>query len=295
VSEQEKKYTEQDLKESRYKCIWCGKKITMTKISTAYVSRSKNSFNDKMIWCKDCVNEKYNEYLFKYDDIRKAVFFTCRKFDIPFFEDKLNWIANQLDESNCNEKAFGAYMQKIYTLHWDEVSVCFDDGVTNLESTHSNDNINENDAIKWGSNFSTEDCDFLNIELEDWKLTHKCETKAEKTLLKEICIKELEIRKARTQDNDTKGLVKELQELMKTAAVDGAKANAASAGKSAEAYSLWIKDIEERRPAEYFEDKKIFHDVDDIDTYFKQYVTRPTKNFITGNRDFNVNEDLVVE
>ncbi len=57
-----------------------------------------------------------------------------------------------------------------------------------------------------------------------------------------------------------------------------------------------MKVIEENEPASYYEDKKLFKDFDDIDFYFKKYVTRPLKNFVTQSRDFNVDtEDDVDE
>jgi hypothetical protein len=46
--------------------------------------------------------------------------------------------------------------------------------------------------------------------------------------------------------------------------------------------------IEETEPAEYYADKTMFKDFDNIGFYFEKYVTRPLKNFVMGSRDFNV-------
>ena len=78
---------------------------------------------------------------------------------------------------------------------------------------------------------------------------------------------------------------------MRTASVDPAKANMASSGKSLDTFSAFIKTIEETEPAEYYKDKALFKDFDNINFYFEKYVRRPLKNFVTGSRDFNVDAD----
>ena len=143
----------------------------------------------------------------------------------------------------------------------------------------------------WGDNYEYEDYIYLEKELAEWKKTHKADTKAEEMLLKEICHKSLEIRKSRERNGNSADLVKQLQDLMKTAAVDPSKTSSIGAGKSQETFSAFIKTIEETEPAEYFKDKELFKDFDNLDFYFKKYLTRPLKNFITQSRDFNVSSE----
>jgi hypothetical protein len=141
----------------------------------------------------------------------------------------------------------------------------------------------------WGEGLSFDDYSYLETELDDWKKTHRSDTKAEVTLLKEICFKMLEIRKKRNVDaGSTGGLVKELQDLMKTASIDPGKASLANAGKSQDTFSSFIKTIEENEPADYYKDKGLFKDYDNIEWYFDRFLRRPLKNFITGSRDFSL-------
>lgn len=148
---------------------------------------------------------------------------------------------------------------------------------------------------EWGKGFTLEQYEYLEYELNNCKKTLKCDTWSEDTLLKEICIKKLEIRDKRERKEDTKDDIKELQGLMKTCAVDPAKTSLANSSKALDAFGVWIKDIEEKSPAEWYKDKKKFKDIDGIDDYLKKYVTRPIKNFITGSRDFNVDKDVMVD
>lgn len=148
---------------------------------------------------------------------------------------------------------------------------------------------------EWGKGFTLEQYEYLEYELNNCKKTLKCDTWSEDTLLKEICIKKLEIRDKRERKEDTKDDIKELQGLMKTCAVDPAKTSLANSSKALDAFGVWIKDIEEKSPAEWYKDKKKFKDIDGIDDYLKKYVMRPIKNFITGSRDFNVDKDVMVD
>ena len=48
-----------------------------------------------------------------------------------------------------------------------------------------------------------------------------------------------------------------------------------------------LKDIENYKPCEYFEDKSIYEDFDGIGDYFNRFVLRPMRNLLTGSRDFD--------
>ena len=60
-----------------------------------------------------------------------------------------------------------------------------------------NEDIDDDLILFWGRGFNIDDIIFLEAELSAWKETHKCDNQAEITLLREICIKILEIRQAR--------------------------------------------------------------------------------------------------
>jgi hypothetical protein len=277
--------------EQEYRCVNSKCKKIITK-NNSYISKNDDNFNGQMVWCKQCVQNKFDDYFHEYNNIRKALFLVCRRFNIPFIEDKFVMTDNHLQEKKFPaDKALGYYMQKVYTLHYNGEK-CFDDGMTDLfQDNFNNIDGEENRVKKWG-NFGTEDLDFLDYELEDWQKTHSCENKAELTLLKLICIKELDIRKMIEAHQDTSKALKDLQDLMKTASVDPAKANVAGAGKSLDCFGVWVKDIEEKRPAEWYEDQDKYKDIDGFGTYLKNYVYRPIENFLTGNRNFFVDDNI---
>ena len=144
----------------------------------------------------------------------------------------------------------------------------------------------------WGKGYETDEYRWFEGELDSWKMSHKCDTKAEETLLKEIVFKQFEIEKARQEEGNTATLVKELQDLMKTASVDPSKANTMGQGRN-DTFSSFIKLIESDEPAEVFGDERdAFVDFAGIDKYFQNYVVRPLKNFVLQSRDFNIEDGL---
>jgi hypothetical protein len=197
-------------------------------------------------------------------------------------------------------KFFGIYKAKLYTVvnSVDYTQKAGMEDFTFREPVIKPENISSNNVpnayelkMRWGDNLDMTDYIWLETELSEWKKTHKCDTKAEVTLLEQICLTELAIRGARSEGRAPGALIKELQDLMKTANLDPAKTSVAGSGKSQDTYSAFIKTIEENEPAEYFTDKKLFKDFDNLDFYFKTYITRPLQNFVTQSRNFDVTSE----
>jgi hypothetical protein len=257
--------------------------------------------NGLMSVCIDCMVEKYNSIYQVEHTLGRSLLRTCRLFNVAYDPKVVETVERRMDtamkaKSPSPYGAIGYYMNSIRKPGMNETSLTFvEPDATALQSGLKDGEVvpGTKDYLEdmWGQGYSFEDYQFLEKELSEWKETHKSDTKAEMTLLKEICHKVLEIRKKRLSGDAPATAIKELQELMKTASIDPAKSNSAGIGKSMDAFSSFIKKIEETEPASYYKDKGLFDDFDNLDFYFKKYVQRPLKNFITGSRDFNVTED----
>ena len=258
--------------------------------------------------CRDCCKEIYLRYYSFEHDLRKSIYRTCKTLNWLYTERAIDATERTLNSRSTapdSESVIGTYRSKLSMRD-------FGDGIRRLEEEGTKDltfkefsDVTErpttdeigDDAFGektvdlkdfWGSNFTYDQYVFLEAELARWKATHLSDTYAQISLLKELCYKELEIRNARVEGNGTSAMIKEKQDLMKTASVDPAKANAASFGQNKESFGLIIKQIEETEPAEFYKDKDLFKDFDNLAWYFEKYLRRPLKNFITGSRDFNV-------
>lgn len=138
-----------------------------------------------------------------------------------------------------------------------------------------------------GKGYEKEDYIFLQETFAEWTTRYKCDTLAEEKTYKFLSLKELEIQKARERGDNVDKLEETFRKLMSDANVTPRDANAASDPENMNALGLWIKDIEKYRPAEYFEDKKLYFDFFGIKDYLDRFIFRPLKNLLTGSRDFD--------
>jgi hypothetical protein len=254
--------------------------------------------NGKMSVCRDCIMGMYDNMFQNEKTMSKTIYRLCRLLDVRYEESSIDMTEKKIEKIGGTKKnsAFGYYLANLKSVGVKNSGiddVTFNDISPTIVTDPITEDEDEDEHLRrfWGINFNYDDYVFLEEEFDDWKKTHKCDTKAESSLLKELCYKELEIRKARVEGKSTASLVKEKQDLMKTASVDPAKTSVAGGGKSQDTFSSFIKIIEETEPADYYADKGLFRDFDNIDFYFRKYVVRPLKNFITQSRDFNVEAD----
>jgi len=255
------------------------------KLTDFYMTINNYFFKaSKIHICKDCIKE----FVYTEDGEINLKNFKkiLRVLDMPF-------IQNCFDSSIADRKdTFGVYYKNIALNH---LGKSYEDGDNEELSNVIQKAVKTEQEIKgfWGDGFEDKEYDFLEDELARWKQTHKCDVQAEITLLREICITILDTRNARKDNKPTKELRKELQDLMKTASVDPAKANSIGSGQTVDRFGVWLKDIEEKKPSEWWQDQEKYKDADGFLSYIKDYIVRPIRNFFSGNKDFMINgEDL---
>jgi hypothetical protein len=247
--------------------------------------------------CKECVDEMYDIILSSENSHQTTTLRMCKLFNLEYNEIALDSAIKQA-ETKGSTKMFGLYRAKLLlqlrtSVKDTNVDYSYKDNpIINTGAVTPSEKDVDADVISfWGEGYETHEYQWLESNLDEWKKSHRCDTMAEETLLKEITFKQLEIERARHEKSNTASLVKELQELMKTASVDPSKANTMGQSRN-DTFSSFIKMIEADEPAEVFgAERDAFKDFSNIGSYFKKYVVRSIKNFMTGSRDFNVEED----
>lgn len=287
------------------KYIYC-RKCQETKDETRFYKATDSLIdsNGFMSVCKTCCTDIYNAFFLEEKDISRTILRVCRilniRYDTDAVDSTIQQVATYSEKGAVSDNIFGMYKSKLISVQKTRIGergntsdYTFEEPSVLPPSVKLEGDEKEIESLEqfWGIGFDYEDYSFLEKELSEWKKTSKCDTKAEESLLKEICHKQLDIRKKRLSGGVTGNLVKELQDLMKTAAVDPSKVSASQTGKSFDTFSNFIKVIEQNEPADYYKDKKLFADYDNIGFYFEKYVTRPLRNFVTLSRDFNVSDD----
>lgn len=224
-------------------CNMCGN-TTITK-TNAYVSYSFFAIDGRMPICKSCATDIFLKYWNQLKDERLAIFYTCRKLDIPYIEDiyqsaistRETYKNNNLDKKDYKPSPlFVYYMSRIYTSSaapYGSPKV-FDDG---SQFTDINGKILDKDDLdkneieinetkikelvkKWGSNNTLRVEDYMYLESQyDEMVNSYGEPKdySAKMYFKDIAQTSLQIKKKRESGHDIDKLIKLRNQL-----IDGA-------------------------------------------------------------------------
>lgn len=299
-------YAQEQLSQGKYYCRKCMKFLPERNFYKA-VDKKRVDTNGKISVCKNCAQEIYDE-LFKETPVMEKVIHTmCTTLNVAFINNAVDATKAHIDtltDSGKNVKAiFSIYLQKLVAVN-PTMDKSADVDMTYVDVgtvyTDKQFDIKESPIPKdvldfWGRQYPEEDIRFLEKEYTNLKMTHVVKTYAEITLAKQVCFTVLDIEKVRSgkAEGDMTKMLRSVQDLMKSLDIAPNVANTNTASEDDETFGMWIKDIEKSEPARWLKDNPqygIYRDIDNIDKYYKDYVVRPLKNFITESRDFNVEE-----
>lgn len=285
-----KKELKQNEKEIKVTCLRCG----TTRQASFYVA--KDQFREavrKVPYCKSCVRDIYDYYLEKCEgNINLAVYFTCRKIDVPYihsnFEGAMNNIKNPSASIQGVTEVIPAYFKGLAFSDQNGWGYTFDDsqGEENIAGLAVFDNVtkvkknkrfypnvkfnpDEYDIIeydtallqqKWGM-FPNSDLAYLEAEYLDWVDKLKgINDKSTEIMVKEVCLQCNEIRKGREMNENVEKKIATLQSLLKTSGL--IEKQDSFIGETC--INMGIEDIENQRPIKTVDPE--LQDVDNIRT-----------------------------
>lgn len=288
--------------------IYCRKcmKILPSKKFFVAVDGGFIDSNKYMSVCKDCIQTLYDNVYKETNSFEKTIHKLCIALNIRYSNDAMSAARTHIEtmqDKGKNVKAFFAiYKMKLLAtqstmdksastdMSYEDVGTIF---ITEEENTKDNP-IPKALVQFWGEDFEYDEIQFLETNYTEFKKTHSTDTYAEVILLKQVCYTMLNIQDLRSNNGDTGKAIKELQELMKNLAISPNAIKAGNVSQDSETLGLWIQDIEKSEPAQWLlSDPRgdMYRDVGDVDAYFQKYIVRPLKNFITGSKDFNIDDD----
>ena len=283
------------------KCTCCGENKKLTE----YYSTSSYFMKDtgKVHTCKQCIwefvgidDEKTN-----FNKVKE----TLRMIDKPFLYDL--WFASANEAENREGNLFKLYMKNLgmkqnRELTWE--SSQFEPSTPSTGSKEIVPPINEDDLIifdeaelkrlnqTWGK-FTVDDYVFLENFYGEYHNNFPTDTPAQVNIYKNLAKIHLQAEKE-LEKNNIKGY-KDLIELSSKMHTDGNIKPMQSSGmnddKALSTYGMWIKAIENDEPCEYFENKPIYEDFDQLKKYFEKWFIRPFKNIFNVSKDFDVGDD----
>lgn len=242
--------------------------------------------------CKHCIQE-YIYVKKQLDETRfKEILMIC---DYPFFQD--------IFEKSLSDKkeVFGVYVKNVllknqksmkdnnYRLTWKDSSFGATETINKPKQTKTVDVEKldlESLSKKWGKNFTADELEYLEESYKQWEKSSDVSVVSQERIVKRICIKELRIYQAESAGEPTDKLDESYIKLMNSGNLTPKVLADKKNSDSKQTVPMKIRDIELYHPAEFFKKKKVFEDVDDIYTYYKDLLLRPLLNLLVGHKDF---------
>lgn len=286
-----------------FKCISCA--TSYKKLDGNFPASQSELFsgwNYHLPICKKCLDKLFEHYTTVYGgDEDMAIRRICEKFDIYYSESLLS--ASR--KINKNVSRMSTYISKSNLIQYKgktfDTTLDEERGII-IESREQVEEegmaITKAAMDRWGVGIFSED-DYALLE-EHYKMLKKanpnCDSNQE-IFVKSLCHLNLLMMRS-LKNNDLDGYAKANSEYGKTFTKAGLKTVQETDKNADDCWGLFMEQISQYTPEEYYKDKKMYADVDGIGKQFERFVLRPLKNILlkTNQRDeeFNV-EDAIVD
>ena len=219
---------------------------------------------------------------------------TLRMLDKAFIADL--WESTLIECEGTKKKVFGIYMKNIAMpqyrgFTWDDSNFTSEKG----DSENSYEDYTDSDLMRlskfWGS-YSEEDYRFLEEFYGDYTTNYSSDTPSQRVLYKNIAKTHLQAEKALSSDK-----IKEYKDLMELSSklhndgnIKPVQATGGERDAGLSTYGLWIKEIEQEEPCEFFDKREKYADYDGFKKYVENWLLRPMKNIFNISKDFNVKD-----
>lgn len=283
-----------------FNCVCCGKHYVRQKGNfPATRSPLFASNNYYLPFCRHCI-EKHYEQLVDYfsGNEEKAVDRICQIADW-YYRDDIWAITRKVATGSARVIM---YPGKMVISQYTEKGTTYLDTIRDRASTvvQSYDEFEERreqgetgvtkaQIKRWGLGF--EENEYRQLDDHYKSLSESIDTNdvVQDTLAKDLCEIKIQQTRARNKnDVDTfQKLTKLYQDTLKSANLK-VRAGAAAAINDDEAcWGNTVRMVERYCPAEYYQDKKLYHDADGLGSYLKRFLERATRNFFGGTREMD--------
>jgi len=258
--------------------------------------------NGHMSICSECIADMYHNFYSTDTDISRTIYRMCKILNIQYNEGAVDSAKRHVATMEGNGKTvsnpFGIYKTKLLKSQKTSLTnrdmaedFTFEEITPEVREKLQPNGKTEADLIYfWGDNFTQDDYIFLERELSEYQGSNVCDTKQQFSLFKNICIKSLQMRIARSEGRSDSALLKDYQALLKTAGIDPSRATAANTGESIDTFGKKIELYENFDPCEVYTDRELYKDYFGIGKYYDYHVTRPIQNFTGQTKRFPISE-----
>ena len=283
-------------KDSKCVCCSCGEPLALTKF---YKSNSVFYADGHLPICKECFSSKFGHFAAEYHSNKMAMQRMCMTFDIYFNEvafdscdtDDSTVLGNYFRKLNLSQHKGKTYEDSIkegFDLSGDRKPVKETQGVVNVdnddEENENADMIDPADIEKWGAGLEPTDYTILNSHYRLLSSSNpQCDGNAEIFII-DLCYTKMQqmkaVRESRVDDYKklTESYIKSFTQAGLKTVKDTNAMEDFTIGVNAET-------IEKYTPAEYYKNRSLYKDHDNIGDYIDRFLLRPLRNLMRGTKD----------
>lgn len=283
-------------KDSKCVCCSCGEPLALTKF---YKSNSVFYADGHLPICKECFSSKFGHFAAEYHSNKIAMQRMCMTFDIYFNEaafdscdtDDSTVLGNYFRKLNLSQhkgKTFEDSIKEGFDLSGDRKPVKETQEVVNVDSddekNENADMIDPADIEKWGAGLEPTDYTILNSHYRLLSSSNpQCDGNAEIFII-DLCYTKMQqmkaVRESRVDDYKklTESYIKSFTQAGLKTVKDTNAMEDFTIGVNAET-------IEKYTPAEYYKNRSLYKDHDNIGDYIDRFLLRPLRNLMRGTKD----------
>lgn len=280
-------------------CPICDTDKPLMHFPYSYTSINKSYNESRMFYCKDCCKKISQEIMWEYKSIRLGLKGICNFFSMPIVNNIIDDFAKAYEEEGCRTIVdwVSLYLKALKDNNipeeaWDNYAhnVLMSDPLWR-ELDESELGTFKEIRDKWGDRPVSE-YEFLEATWQRYTngLTL---TPAQESLYRQLCVCELNIREKEKARQSAATEQKMAITLMAKLDIDKFKSGKDSAENKMIEEKIYF--IEHTDPADYFEDKDKFKDIQGIEEYTNDVLKRPMRNLLLNSNDYKIIEDYVEE
>jgi hypothetical protein len=134
--------------------LYCRKCEETKSDSNFYSATSEVDSNGKMSVCKSCINEQYDRFFKRFNDMTTAIYKTCQLFDVRFsnqaFDALKSHMMKTIEKGGELKAPFGTYKSKLS-------STGKTNGITDMDFIHSDKMVDNEDEFEEDYEFDNDD------------------------------------------------------------------------------------------------------------------------------------------
>lgn len=276
---------------------WCTAEGRLLPIEDFYKSKSPRDRLGVQCMCKSCANDLINVMLKSHGGgIKSALWYTCASLDQPFVERLYDIFAEKQEGVKSTSNLWGSYVQVMnrnMTKAEKEEFKCFADSNMGLEELGNKvavkkdfEEEKENLVLKWGAQYDSTQLNYLETRWE-YYVQGKTLDVAQESLYRNLCLAELQIWEG---GDDIDKAIKMQLSMFKALGIDSVdRDRSKSLGEAMLENQIFL--MENYEPAEYYENSGLYDDFLGMMKVYVNEIKRPILNFITGSKDYNVEQE----